>query len=436
MFFKKSTRAIVAGKRPKSLNSDLEQDPVAPDSDGPEQPKNNEFTSEETIMNKIKLPRWAFWTAGGTALALLVIIIILAVSSGSKAPEGPVLPEIKAGQTVISVQADTALTALTSPGDIVQLYAADGAAVEELQYLQVYKPTADGCLLLLVDSEQAAAIVARDISSKVVLISHDNAERAGDLLALQERINDPEITLKLQSTATMAPGENVELDVYTGIEPAEATLPQVQWQSSDPSIAEVQDGTVLAAGVGQATITATCGDARASCTVAVEVPLVEILLDQKETVLAVGDSLKLTAAPNPQETTHFDVTWSSSDPAIATISEDGTVTGAAPGTVEVTASSGDITAKCTITVGYHAEIVKLDRETISLAIGQTYKLTPSIYPSEDIIDVTEYESSNSKVATVAQDGTVTAVAAGTVTITFRCGEISVKCKVTVTPSNP
>lgn len=457
--FKRSTRSIVAGRRPKPLNEATDCDTSAipcSESDGVELPQAAPLDSEHR-----KFPLWAVLAAGGFILALLIFAIMLhnpaketppaaelstkvstspseiTAPSESVNPSGdPVLPEISAGQTIISVQADPSLTALTIPGDVVQLFAADGSVIEELQYLQVYHSSEDGGLLLLVDRQQTVAIISQETAPRVVLVSHGDAARAEELLNLQDRINNPHITLKLQSPGSIAPGESVTLKYTSDIDPVEATLPQIQWLSANPSVAQVQNGIVKATGVGQTTVTAICGNTEASCVITVEIPLREILLDQIETTLAVGDTLKLTATPEPKDATHFTVSWHIGDSSVATISDKGVVTGVTPGTVTVTASCGDISDQCTITVGYHAEIVKLDRESLSLSIGQTYKLIPTIYPRTDIIDSISFESSNKTIATVSADGTVTAVAAGTATITFRCGDATAKCTVTVVPASP
>ena len=436
MLFKRSTRAIVAGKRPRPPKGDPGQEPditavSAPK--GPEKPQKPKINLEvNTFMDKIKLPQWAWWAAGAAVVLLIGIIILASLPKGSEPAEGPVLPEIGADQTVVSVQADAALTALAEPGDIVQLYAADGAVIEALQYVQVYKPAEEGCLLLLVDSRQATAFVGNEISTRVVLISHQDGDRAGELLTLQKRINDPEITLELQPSITIAQGKPTELTYKAEVDPVEATLPAIEWSSSNTSIVAVRDGTVYGLKVGEAIITAKCGDMEATCTVTVEIPLEEIRLNVTDTVLAVGETLTLLAQLEPQEATNTDITWSVSDPAVATVSEDGTVTAVAPGTVVVTAASGSVTAECTIRVGYHAEVVQHDPQTITLKMGDDYVLKPVVYPSADLIDELEYSSSSNLVATVLTDGTILAMNPGTATITIRCGEKTFQVTVTVT----
>lgn len=437
--FKRSTRSIVAGKRHKDAKTEQSPDTAETDASGidgteaPQSPQAPPLMPFMTKLRRLKLPWWAFWIIGALVSIGVLALILIVISSKSVQPSGtPTLPKIEEGKTIISVQADTALTSLACPGDIVQLYSADGPAIEALQYLQVYKPADDGRLLLLVDKKQASAIISQEISNTVVLVCHKDSDRADALLDLQQRINHPQIRLELPSTLLVEPGNHIEIPFKAEINPVQATLPEVEWSSDAPDIVSVNNGILHANAVGEAAITARCGEVEATCLITVEVPLASIQVIPELPMIAVGESLKLEATPYPLSATRYDPTWSISDTSIATISEDGTITGLMPGTAIVTVSSGDIVTKRLITVGYHAEIVQLDLQSISLAIGQRHKLEPTTYPSTHIIDTIEYISSNTKVVTVADDGTITAVSPGTAIIYLHCGKITVKCTVTVT----
>lgn len=76
--------------------------------------------------------------------------------------------------------------------------------------------------------------------------------------------------------------------------------------------------------------------------------------------------------------------------------------------------------------------VTLNEKEISLTPGQTSKLTATVTPEDAEYDTVLWSTSNSDVATVAQDGTVTAVAAGDAVISAEAGEKKAECKVTVT----
>lgn len=418
MLFKKSTKAIVTGKRKEEAPQDGEQLSMGAgfenEQPGPQAPKN--------------LLKWLLW--GGCGLAALIVVVVLAALLGRAEPAPG--PTAENNRSIISVTADTALADLVSAGDVVQLFSSAGTDIPELRYVEVYGSAAEGGLLLLVDDKQAAALVSQQINPKVALIVHEDFAQAETLLDLQRRINDPQITMTLQSQSALVPGETVALNVEVSILPEEAILPEIQWSSSNPEVVVVEDGSITAVGVGKATIFAECGDQTAACMVTVSIPLQAITLDHTNAMLGVGETLQLSAVSSPAEATDFAVTWSSSNEAAATVTQDGIVTGADPGTTTITASCNDITASCEVTVGYHAEVVQLDKPTVSMETGSTVKLTATVYPGDRLIDKGSWSSSDTALATVAEDGSITAIAPGTVTITYKCGDASASCQVTIT----
>ncbi|MBR4755786.1 MAG: Ig domain-containing protein, partial [Bacteroidales bacterium] len=214
---------------------------------------------------------------------------------------------------------------------------------------------------------------------------------------------------------------------YT-ISPSNATNQGVSFKSSDPSVASV-DGTgkVTAGKPGTASITVTTSDGgkTATCTVTVTAKTVAVTgvkLDKTTLELAVGASQKLTASVEPSNATNKEVTWKSSDDKVATVGTDGTVTGVKAGTVtiSVTTKDGSKTATCKVTVTAKTVAVTgvtLNKSTVSIVIGETFKLVPTVKPDDATNKEVTWKSSNTAVATVAEDGTITAVKAGTATIT-------------------
>ncbi len=75
-----------------------------------------------------------------------------------------------------------------------------------------------------------------------------------------------------------------------------------------------------------------------------------VSLDKTEIALKTGDTAKLTATVTPDNATDKTVRWTSSDDAIATVSEDGTIAAKKAGTVTITAAAGSFTVKCTVTI--------------------------------------------------------------------------------------
>lgn len=131
----------------------------------------------------------------------------------------------------------------------------------------------------------------------------------------------------------------------------------VVWVCSDPSVATIfvngYGCTVEAIANGNATITATCGNYSASCSVAVSgiaepVPCTGIALDYINLTFTEEGSQTLTATVTPSDTTDR-VTWSSDNTAVATV-ENGVVTAVGDGSATITATCGNYSASCTVSV--------------------------------------------------------------------------------------
>ena len=220
--------------------------------------------------------------------------------------------------------------------------------------------------------------------------------------------------------------------------PSDATDSQVTWSSSDPSVATVSDqGEVTAVRAGNCTITATAGGKSAACTVTVstqEIPVERITLSSTSLSLKEGDSHRLTATVTPSDATDSQVTWSSSDPSVATVSDQGEVTAVRAGNCTITATAGGKSATCTVTVSTQeipVERITLSSTTLSLKEGDSHILTATVTPSDATDSQVTWSSSDPSVATVSDQGEVTAVRAGNCTITATAGGKSATCTVRV-----
>ena len=142
-----------------------------------------------------------------------------------------------------------------------------------------------------------------------------------------------------------------EKPLHVNFVPTNATNRNVTWKSDNESVATVsKGGTVTPVSNGTANITATTEDGNytATCKVTVEIPELTLSLDKSElTLTQTEEQQKLTATVSDTEEK---VTWLSSDPFVATVTRDGTVTAIANGTAIITASAGDKTVSCTVEV--------------------------------------------------------------------------------------
>jgi len=142
------------------------------------------------------------------------------------------------------------------------------------------------------------------------------------------------------------------------IEPENATNQAVVWSSSNGFVASVDNaGLVKAMAKGATTITVITADGgkTATCEVTVTEAVIAvsgIMLNKETLTLVTGDSETLSATVAPENATNKDFTWSSSNPAIATVDDDGYVTALQKGVVVIAATTtdGDHTATCEVTV--------------------------------------------------------------------------------------
>ena len=152
-----------------------------------------------------------------------------------------------------------------------------------------------------------------------------------------------------QQTLALTKGGEAVLSVNAepwGAVPASA----VSWSSDNEAVAAVDNGTVTAAAPGTATITAEVNGKSLTCSVTVSYAGVDgISLDRSALTLVSGGSTALTATVSPSNADQT-VTWTSSDEAVATVAQDGTVTAMAAGEAIITASAGAYRASCTVTV--------------------------------------------------------------------------------------
>jgi uncharacterized protein YjdB len=162
-------------------------------------------------------------------------------------------------------------------------------------------------------------------------------------------------------------------------------------------------------------------------------PVTDVTINQDNLTLITGSSDNLTALVTPNNATHSTVFWSSNNTQIATVDQSGKVTavgtaGSATGTAIITAATANGTKdELTVTVNPFVDGVEIYSNDIKLEIGDTYKIESHVYsfsgsyediPNKNVI----WSSSNTSVAMIAQDGTVTAIGNGTSTITARTAD--------------
>ncbi len=227
-------------------------------------------------------------------------------------------------------------------------------------------------------------------------------------------------------------GEKVKLTATLTPADAKTTL---TWTSSNPAVASVdKDGNVSCLATGTTVITVkTDNGLSATCSVEVYTVATAITLSDTSLSLTPGATATLKATVTPADARDAKVTWTSDNPAVATVDSDGNVRAVAAGTTTVKASlSSGLQAVCSVEVYNVATAITLSSETRTLTEGDTFTLTATVTPADARDAEVTWTSENTAVATVSNEGLVTAVAPGKTNIvaSLKSG-LKAVCAVTV-----
>lgn len=190
--------------------------------------------------------------------------------------------------------------------------------------------------------------------------------------ATTENISVSSVALS-DTTLTMSTASPVSLTAT--ISPSNATNQNVSWSSSDTSVATVSSGEITGLKAGTTTITVTTedGNKTATCEVSVtsgSIAVTGVTLNQSALSMYVDDTANLTASISPSGASNKNVTWSTTNSAVATINN-GTVTAVSSGTatITVTTSDGGFTASCDVSVSVSESLSEI---TLNSSSGFTY----------------------------------------------------------------
>ena len=238
---------------------------------------------------------------------------------------------------------------------------------------------------------------------------------------------------------TVEPGPVTEIRVSNNVEayvgqmvyisatayPVTAANRTLAYTSSNPSVVTVgEDGLFSFNKAGTATITISATDGSgvtASCKVNVKNALIEDIYIPDSITLVQGSGTNLSPGFNPYYATNKTLKWSSSDPTVATVDADGWISAKKAGRTTITASATDgsgVTASCEVYVQtIYVSSIELPEGEISLKKGESIQFYPTVLPYDASNQKLEWKSSNTAVATVDENGLVTAKNIGFAQIT-------------------
>jgi uncharacterized protein YjdB len=250
----------------------------------------------------------------------------------------------------------------------------------------------------------------------------------------------------LPNAASVMLGETLQLTISSSGASSQsaAANEEIIWASADPAIATVSStGVVEAVGIGDVTLTATRGDATSAAAVRVNKTSVNaISITPTNSTIDPGESMHLEAlvTDGAGRIVSKKLNWRSSNDAVATVSNDGTVTGSGKGNAIITVQAEGKKASASINVlAVPVATISVSLGASSLSVGQTTTATAQLTDENGAV-VTDrtvaWQSSNPALVTVNSAGLVTAIAAGSVTITGISEGKTASAPVSVAPAAP
>lgn len=162
-----------------------------------------------------------------------------------------------------------------------------------------------------------------------------------------------------------------------------------------------------------------------------------LTLNETSLSLEPKQKIQLSVTVSPEDAYDSSVSWSSSDPSVATVTEDGLVTAISKGDAQIIVSANDgsaIQAECPVHVDLLVKDIKISETEIGLEPGNTKQLTVTISPKDAFVQDVVWSCDDDNIATVDNQGNVTAHNVGVTNIsatTTDGSNLSTTCKVTV-----
>ncbi|WP_285056735.1 Ig-like domain-containing protein [Pedobacter ginsengisoli] len=192
---------------------------------------------------------------------------------------------------------------------------------------------------------------------------------------------------------------------------------EIEWSSSDETVCTISDNKILALGAGSADVVASIKgtDITGKLTIQVAlVPIESVSLNLLQTTVSVGIGVRLIPQILPAHATDKRLVWTSENPEVASV-VDGTVLGRKEGmtTIRVTSADGQKTATCQVTVKpIQVQRIILSTTTLSLTVDQEYLANATVLPEDAKDKSLRWNSSNTSIITVDQQGKIVAKGKG------------------------
>ncbi len=226
------------------------------------------------------------------------------------------------------------------------------------------------------------------------------------------------VKVKAEKT-TLGIGE--EITISATVKPSNACDKDVDWKSSDSSVVSIQNGIAKAVGYGTATISAsTFNNKTGKIKITVkEIKTESVTISSVPANLFVGETSKLECTITPANVDDPTIVWASSNIEVAVVSAEGEVTAKSAGTTTISA-----TARNGVSTSVDLEVqirevaaVVITADCPTVGVGEKMFLTAAVSPENATFQELTWKSSDEALLTVAENGEVTALGCGVVTVT-------------------
>lgn len=400
---------------------------------------NNDYSIENQTPNKEKIKKIVFIVLVFVVLVVLIVVIAKGCSNTKKNSTSynndNVQPSITINRPSLSLEVDEGF----------QLRA-DVFNAKSDNPVVSWVPTNSS--IVVVDDLGYVTAVKEGITDVIALYRENDKIYTSkcSIVVASKEIEVQSISI-IQDDITLKKGKSILLQVDIKPEDAKIEEGNLLFFSDDPSVATVSgEGYVNAINKGITTIRVKTQDGKFSDSISVTVTDTGTTVINPTSLnikgitngLTVGSTTKIIYEITPSNVTNTKLTWTSSDPSIATVNQEGVVTGIKAGKCKIMAStSNNISATIEITVESNKVPVTgiiIDGEnSITLKTGGTrmlfYTITPSNATNQDVI----YTTSNSNIVQVNSQGIMSALSSGNavVTITTEDGKKQAFINITV-----
>ena len=218
--------------------------------------------------------------------------------------------------------------------------------------------------------------------------------------------------------------------------PANATETNFIYKSDNEAIATVNElGRLTGHAIGSVEITVICGNVEKTFKVSVvedtsNVAVKDIEIQDYEEELNVGSTMTISAMVLPTNATDTNITYSSSNPEIATVNSFGQVKGVSPGMVTIAVCAGSVVKYVSLIVIVETNAIQLNSNYEILKPGEKFQIKATVLPQGTEENI-KYKSIDASIASVSEDGIVTANRCGGTAVIVSNGNFQVSMSVIV-----